>query len=165
MEGSNGGVLLPLTLRKEVNGVPHGSNKVDHHLNKLLASRLSNPDLTPQEIAVSSKSIAAAAAVAAKAARATADKKAAAAAKAVAAAKSALDLIASFPIHAVAAADYLLLPSELQLGDVIVPNSNKDRCEVPLGLTERPNTEDPFNELVGRGPKEGTRKRGRPKSK
>ncbi|XP_010497655.1 PREDICTED: uncharacterized protein LOC104775039, partial [Camelina sativa] len=99
MEGVN--MLLPQKpLTKDVddnNGVPHPSTNVDYHLNILLASHLSNPDLTPQEIAEASRSTAAAAAIAAKAARATAYEKAAAAAKAVAAAKTALDLIASFP--------------------------------------------------------------------
>lgn len=216
MEGVNGlnaGVLLkPLTKElDEDNGLPLPSTKVDYHLNNLLASRLSNPDLTPQEIADASRTTAAAAALAAKAARATADEKAAAAAKAVAAAKAALDLIASFhntnqpvvqdahPREKPAAADDLLyskdeeLPSNLQLGDVtqgIMSNTSSScerKCEVPIGLGERPNTEHDISKTVdfnglgmelgssrlnelagGEGAKEGiqvTRKRGRPKSK
>ncbi|EOA15098.1 hypothetical protein CARUB_v10028466mg [Capsella rubella] len=151
------------------NGVPHPSTNVDYHLNILLASHLSNPDLTPQEIAEASRSTAAAAAIAAKAARASADEKAAAAARAIAAAKTALDLIASFPNQGLVqdaclgrdnmkrhvAADLLCskndeLPSNLQLGDVsqvTIPNSSvscehkNDQCEVPLGSRERLNTE------------------------
>ncbi|CAA7057002.1 unnamed protein product [Microthlaspi erraticum] len=168
MEGGNGGVILPLTLTKEV---PHGSNKVDHHLKQLLASRLSSPDLTPQEIAEASKSAAAAAAIAAKVARAKADEKAAAAAKAVAAAKTALDLIASFPnpthnnnnnnvVAAVAAADLLYqeLPSKLQLGDVMIERQ-EDFNAKELVVSDR---------LIEAAAKEGiqvTRKRGRPKLK
>lgn len=174
MEGVNGldaaGVLRkPLT--KELHGVPHPSTKVDFHLNNLLASHLSNPDLTPQEIADASRTSAAAAAIAAKAARATADEKAAAAAKAVATAKSALDLIASFPsqevvqdaCRLVVAADLLYskdeeeLPSKLQPGDVsqgIMSNSSStcerksDHCEAPTGTRERPNTEHAISKTV-----------------
>lgn len=166
MEGVN--VLpprKPLTKEVDDNGVPHPSTEVDYHLNILLASHLSNPDLTPQEIAEASRCTATAAAIAAKAARATADEKAAAAAKAVAAAKSALDLIASFPNQGLVqdardnmekhvVADLLYskddeLPSKLQLGDVsqgIIPNSSSscehknDQCKVPIVSRERPNS-------------------------
>ncbi|KAL1217085.1 hypothetical protein V5N11_021431 [Cardamine amara subsp. amara] len=142
----------------DANGFAHSSTKVDYHLNNLLASHLSNPDLTPQEIAEASRSTAAAAAIAAKAARANADEKAAAAAKAVAAAKSALDLIASFPNQAVFQDNvpaHLLyskdeeLPSKLQLGDDrqgIIPNSSSssehkyDQCKVPIGSGEHANS-------------------------
>lgn len=161
MEGLN-------VLTKEVddNGVPHPSTNVDYHLSFLLASHLSNPDLTPQQIAEASRCTAAAAAIAAKAARATADEKAAAAAKAVAAAKSALDLIASFPPNQGLVPDAFLdkdnmtkkhvaaeddeLPSKLQLVDVsqgIISNSSSscqhknDQCVLPIDSRERLNTE------------------------
>ncbi|XP_010444859.1 PREDICTED: uncharacterized protein LOC104727445 [Camelina sativa] len=170
MEGVN--MLLPQKpLTKDVddnNGVPHPSTNVDYHLNILLASHLSNPDLTPQEIAEASRSTAAAAAIAAKAARATAYEKAAAAAKAVAAAKTALDLIASFPNqgqglvqdgrdnmkkHVAADLSYSKdddeLPSSLQLGDDthgIIPNSSLS--EAPIGSREAPNTEQAISKRM-----------------
>jgi len=149
MEGVN-----VLTKEVDANGVPHPSTNVDYHLSILLASHLSNPDLTPQEIADASRCTAAAAAIAAKAARATADEKAAAAAKAVAAAKTALDLIASFPpnqglvqdacLHKDkkmkkkhVAADLLFskddaLPSKLQLGGVVsqgIVSNSSSSCQ------------------------------------
>ncbi|XP_010466334.1 PREDICTED: uncharacterized protein LOC104746528 [Camelina sativa] len=181
MEGVN--MLLPQKpLTKDVDdnngGVPHPSTNVDYHLNILLASHLSNPDLTPQEIAEASRSTAAAAAVAAKAARATAYEKAAAAAKAVAAAKTALDFIASFPNQGqglvqdgrdnmkthVAAADLSYskdddaLPSSLQPGDDthgIIPGDDthgiipySSLSEAPTGSRERPNTEQAISKSM-----------------
>ncbi|KAK4793193.1 hypothetical protein SAY86_023628 [Trapa natans] len=68
----------------------------DVHLNILLSSHTNNPDLSPEEIAETSRSAAEAAARAARAARTIAEEKAAIAARAVAAAKSALELVASF---------------------------------------------------------------------
>ncbi|KAK4788075.1 hypothetical protein SAY86_019394 [Trapa natans] len=68
----------------------------DVHLNDLLSTHTNNPDLSPEEIAETSRSVAGAAARAARAARTAAEEKAAIAVRAVAAAKSALELVASF---------------------------------------------------------------------
>ncbi|KAG8381274.1 hypothetical protein BUALT_Bualt06G0105500 [Buddleja alternifolia] len=66
----------------------------DVHLNNILMSRLSNPNLSNEEIIEASRNAAIEAAKVAEAARANAEEKAAKAAKAVAAAKNALDFVA-----------------------------------------------------------------------
>ncbi|KAF7809584.1 uncharacterized protein G2W53_036327 [Senna tora] len=77
------------------------SSVFEARLKHLLSSHSNNPNLTPEEIAESSKAAAAAATKVAEAARAAAEEKAARAAEAIAAAKSALDLVASFSEEAI----------------------------------------------------------------
>ncbi|XP_073297765.1 uncharacterized protein [Primulina huaijiensis] len=70
-------------------------SEFDAHLNRLLSSRLSDPNTTNEEIVEASRRAATEAAKIAGIARANAEDKAAKAAKAVAAAKSALELVAT----------------------------------------------------------------------
>ncbi|XP_010530994.1 PREDICTED: uncharacterized protein LOC104807425 [Tarenaya hassleriana] len=99
------------------------------HLDHILASHLNDPNLTPEEIAESSRSAAAAAAMAAKAARAAAEEKALIASKAIAAAKSALEFFYSFPEEAIN-------------GKERSPRRNKQKKHVPVELLYS-NTRDP----------------------
>ncbi|KAL3525169.1 hypothetical protein ACH5RR_013541 [Cinchona calisaya] len=70
-------------------------SEFDNRVNNLMKSRLSNPNLSNEEIVEASRLAAIEAAKAAQAARANAEEKAAKAVKAVAAAKSALELVAT----------------------------------------------------------------------
>ncbi|XWS45648.1 hypothetical protein CRYUN_Cryun15aG0154600 [Craigia yunnanensis] len=83
------------------------SSDVNTHLNNLLSSHFSNPNLSLEEILEATRSAAIAAAKVAEVARAAAEDKAAIAAKAVVAAKSALDMVATFSEDTVGKDRYL----------------------------------------------------------
>lgn len=83
------------------NGSSSASTHVQTHLDNLLSSRFNN-DQSPEELVEATRSAAALAVKAAKAARAIANEKALISAKAIAAAKRALELVDSFPKEAMA---------------------------------------------------------------
>ncbi|AEE86524.1 putative protein [Arabidopsis thaliana] len=83
------------------NGSSSASTNVQTHLGNLLSSPFNN-DQSPEELVEATRSAAALAVKAAKAARAIANEKALISAKAIAAAKRALELVDSFPKEAMA---------------------------------------------------------------
>ncbi|XP_075513283.1 uncharacterized protein LOC142548690 [Primulina tabacum] len=90
LKRQNSDVNFPILSASTISG-----SEFDAHLNRLLSSRLSDPNTTNEEIVEASTRAATEAATIAGIARANAEDKAAKAAKAVAAAKSALELVAT----------------------------------------------------------------------
>ncbi|XP_010432274.1 PREDICTED: uncharacterized protein LOC104716581 [Camelina sativa] len=103
------------------NGSSSAPTHVQTHLDNLLASRFNN-DQSPEELVASTRSAAALAVKAAKAARAIANEKALVSARAIAAAKRALELVDSFPKEAI--------PDTKERS----PKKNKQKKHVPVEL-------------------------------